>query len=146
MVQISRRRIKEEVLNKLLDIFLSSILKIRDKKSAERFFAEFLTSTEKIMLTKRIVCMYLLFKKVPIREIADVLKLSTSTVGKYSLFMSKNKTINEIFEKILFKESLIKLIDTVIHEYISPPTKYGTDWSAGWEIHKEYLKRKRSPI
>jgi len=105
MTQVSKRYIKEETLNKILDIFISSFVKIKDKKTAQGFFDEFLTPTEKIMLAKRIVCFYLLFKNISIRDSANILKLSTSTIAKYSMFIKKSVYIKRFLIKYLQKRT-----------------------------------------
>src|SRR3989344_1514062 len=97
MTQVSHRYIPPWTYEKILDIFLVSFLRIRDKDTSKRFFEEFLTPTEKIMLAKRITALYLLFKKVSILVTADILKLSTSTVAKYSYFLKRNNELSKIF-------------------------------------------------
>jgi len=146
MTQISKRYIEPRNLNKILNIFLSSVLKIENKKSAKNFFKELLTPTEEIMLSKRIVCFYLLSKNSSIIDCANILKLSTATVAKYKILLNDRPTVDMILKKVLKIESIKKLFNTIFHEYISPPFKYGTDWSAGVKIYNEYKKRKESPI
>lgn len=146
MTQVSKRLLQPEILEKVLDIFLTSFLKMKNKDVTKQFFEEFLSTTEKTMLAKRITCMYLIYKKIPMKEIDETLKISSATIAKYSLLLQRSSVINKILEEFLQKENFIKIIDTFIHEYLSPPTKYGTDWKTGWKLHKKYLQRKHSPL
>lgn len=146
MTQVSRRYIKKQTLEKILDIFISSFIKIKNKQTAQGFFDEFLTPTEKIMLAKRIVCFYLLFKNISIRDSANILKLSTSTVAKYSIFIKDSVYIKNVLNKILVEENFKRLLDTFIFEFIRPPLRYGTDWRAGRISQEDYEERKQSPL
>lgn len=146
MSQISKRYIPPWTQEKILDIFLNSMLKIKNKNLANNFFNEFFTPTEKIMLIKRIACLYLLFKKVSIRECSDILKLSTSTVAKYCDWLNKNKTISDILRRILKEENFLKLVDKIINEYIHPPGSVGTNWKSAMTDKINYELRKNSPL
>ncbi len=146
MTQVSKRYIPPWTFEKILSIFLSSFLKIKDQNTAKHFFEEFLTPTEKIMLAKRITGYYLLYKKVSIREAADILKLSTSTLAKYSYFMQRNPGLNTILSKILKEENFMRLVDTIINEYLRPPGSVGTHWSSAGIEKIAYEQRKRSPL
>ena len=146
MTQVSRRYIPPWTFEKILDIYLTSFLKVKDKNTAKLFFEEFLTPTEKIMLAKRITGFYLLYKKVSILETADILKLSTSTVAKYSYFLSRSSSISEILGKILKEENFLRLIDTILNEYLKPPGSVGTHWASAGKDKVAYEQRKRSRL
>ena len=146
MTQVSKRYIPPWTLDKILNIFLISFLKIRDRNTASLFFEEFLTPTEKIMLAKRITCLYLVFKNVSILECADILKVSTATVAKYMIFMQKSPAIRKVLDKILREEKFMKLIDKIINEYLYPPGSVGTHWASAGHEKVAYEQRKRSPL
>ncbi|OGK39876.1 hypothetical protein A2954_05500 [Candidatus Roizmanbacteria bacterium RIFCSPLOWO2_01_FULL_37_12] len=146
MTQVSKRYIPPWTYSRILDVFLGSFLKIRDKNTASLFFDEFLTPTEKIMLAKRITCLYLIYKNVSILECADIIKLSTATVAKYVIFMQKTPTIRKVLEKILNEEKFMKLIDKIINEYLYPPGSVGTHWASAGREKIAYERRKHSPL
>ncbi len=146
MTQISKKYIPPWTYNKILDIFIDSFIKINNKGIAIKFFDDFLTPTEKVMLSKRITCFYLLNRKISIREISDIIKLSTATVAKYSLLMKRNIGIKVILNKILKEENFLKLIDTIINEYLHPPGSFGTSWASAGVEKVAYEQRKRSPL
>ena len=105
-----------------------------------------MSPTEKVMLAKRITCLYLLNKKVSIRECSDILKLSTSTVGKYSIFLLKSPQIKNILIKMLKEENFLRLIDTIINEYLQPPGSVGRHWASAGKEKVAHEQRKRSPL
>ena len=98
------------------------------------------------MLSKRLVCFYLMLKNVSILKSSETLKLSTATVAKYKVILNHSPTIATVLEKVLKTESIKRIFDKLYHEYISPPLKYGTNWSAGIKIYKNYKSRKKSPL
>lgn len=79
-------------------------------------------------------------------ETADILKLSTSTVAKYSYFLKRNKELSNIFRKMLKEENFLRLIDTIINEFIQPPGSVGTHWASAGKEKVAYEQRKRSPL
>lgn len=146
MTQLSRRYLKPEVLKKITDIFIKSFSRIIDEQMTQEFFEEFFTPTEKMMFAKRIVCLYLLYKKVGLREISDVIKISTSTAVGYQILLEKNQTIKEVFKGILREEKFMRFMDAFSNEYLtSPPSLRGLFKKSHTE-QTEYEKRKNSPI
>ncbi len=146
MAQLSRRYLRPDILKKILDIFISSFSRIKDEQMTQKFFEEFLTSTERLMLAKRIVCLYLLYKKISPKQISDLIKVSTGTTARYKILLEKNTIIQEIFSEILVSEKLRKFIDVFLNEYLtSPPTLRGLLKKSPDE-QTSYEKRKDIPF
>lgn len=80
MPQISKRPIKEDLLNRMLEIMEKSLVKLKDQKEMTVFLEDFLTPTEKIMLAKRLAMALLLSRGWDHQAICQYLKVSTSTV------------------------------------------------------------------
>ena len=53
MAQVSRRRLSEKVEKRIEEIFLRTISKLNKEEDVLQFLNEFLTPTEKIVLSKR---------------------------------------------------------------------------------------------
>ncbi len=85
MVNISRRQLPEEILNKTFNLFFKIFSKCSSKETFFVLLNDFFTPKEKILLAKRITIIYLLIKGIEQNNIADLLKVSTSTVAKYAL-------------------------------------------------------------
>lgn len=82
MPHVSAKRLKEEE-ERILRSKLVEVFKVIGKdKSVSYSLGELLTHTEMIMLAKRLGMIYLVYKEVPTLDIADALKVSTSTVQR----------------------------------------------------------------
>lgn len=114
MPHVSSKKLKKEHLDKLYSEFGIALEKSAKKSWLKFFLNDFLTRTEKIMLTKRFAVIYLLSKDMPASYIAEALYMSPATIfrmllkyniGKYSSLLkaikNENKDIWGILEKIL---------------------------------------------
>lgn len=112
MPHISSKKLKKNHLQKLYNEFSIALEKSAKKSWIKFFLNDFLTHTEKIMLTKRFAVIYLLSKNVPDSYISEALLMSPATIsrmsvkynkGRYSSLLKAIKSDNiwEVFEKIL---------------------------------------------
>ena len=85
MPHISSRRLDSALLEKLFNKLVTIFEKAQSKKSLQLLIDEILTSTEKIMIAKRLAIVLMLSGNTPQHKIADVLKVSHTTVVKMSL-------------------------------------------------------------
>lgn len=91
MPHISNRKIDQVLLNKLLGKLISVLGKAKDKNHLHLILKELLTRTEKTMLAKRLAVILLLSDNIPQHRIAEILKVSPTTVTKMSLLMEIGK-------------------------------------------------------
>lgn len=121
MAQVSKRPLKKETLNLIWDRLVTA-MGGKDKESTEIILAKLLTTTEKIMFSKRLMMDILLLSDWNPYDVAEVLHVSTNTVYKHKFRLDINpeyqKRIQKIFpEKIPFpgssrgKSGLEKFID-----------------------------------
>ena len=90
MAQISRRKLNPKVQEKIENLFEDFLKTIGKHPKASEVVADLFTPTEKVMLAKRITIAYLLYQnKSDIRNIADAIKVSTTTVAHIN-FILKN--------------------------------------------------------
>ncbi len=80
MSQVSRRPIKEDLLERMFEIMEKSLVKLKDQKEVTVFLQDFLSPTEKIMLAKRLAMALLLSRGWDHQAICQYLKVSTSTI------------------------------------------------------------------
>lgn len=104
MVQISRGKLSEELLFKIFELFFQIVGKKNKKEEFLAVIEDLFSPVERIMIAKRIAIIYLLLKKVNPTIICQVLKVSSSTVAKYSVFIDKSVGITNEFKKLLKKE------------------------------------------
>ncbi len=120
MPHISKKKLKKEYLQKLFGE-LSEVLERSAKKSWTRLFLqEFLTETEKIMLSKRFAVIYLLSEGVPQSYIYESLGMSPSTVARMSLKyeIGKYDDILKIAKKE--KEDVWNILEKILRAGLPP--------------------------
>jgi len=143
MVNLSKKKLDEDVLNKLFVLLFSLIAKKRDIDEFMNVFVGFISLPERIMIVKRIGIIYLLIKKVQKDSIEKVLGVSRVTINKFELLLETNSEILTMFRELVKKEFVSNLLDEII-SFIYPPGTYGIDWRAAWERKKRIEKRKRT--
>ncbi len=146
MPQVSKRYLQEEKILKIFDLFFDLMSQINNKKRAENIFTEFLTSTEKIMLGKRIACYYLLYKKIPIRQISDVLKLSTSTILYLRYFFDNSTYIKKFLEQRMRTEKVKNFFEDFFVEMYYGMPKKGSDWKRDKKIYFRHQEKRKEPF
>lgn len=105
MSQISRKKIENKIEEKISEIFIDSILKLKNKNEVVEFLDELLTPTEKVMLTKRLSIALLLSKGYEYKTIEAILKVTSSTIARQAYFSKhKGKALNRIVFLILEDE------------------------------------------
>ena len=133
----------EELLEKTYKLFFEIFKKFETNKSFSTLMNDFFTPKEKILLAKRITIIYLLIKKIEQRNIADFLKVSTSTVCKYSLLLeNKDSEMVGIIKKIIKKEKTFDFIDDLLADFIIQPGLKIGHWDLYWK-HKRKKERKQ---
>ena len=146
MAQISKKYLIKDRLNKIFQMFFYLIIKIKNKKDANIILSELLTSTEKIMIAKRVACFYLLCKKVTIRDISDILKLSTSTVFYYRQLYKNKEKLKEYLHKKIFKEKIKETVKDIFMEFYYNAPRKGSDWSTNKKIYYKYQLEKEDNL
>ena len=145
MVQISKRKVSDEITAKLFLLFFEIVGRKNQKEEFEKIIDDLFSDVEKTMIIKRIAIIYLLSKKIDQRTISKVLKVSPSTIGKFSIIVQKSDGIVPYFKKILAGEKVADFFEDILTTLI-PPTAYGTDWKLGWKLEKDRQRRKRQGI
>lgn len=103
MPRASRNKIQKEKLQEITEHFSYLISSLNSALEIENFLDNFLTSEEKIMLTKRLVLYMMIKRGYPPHVIQDALQISYETVRLYN---DKLPGKNELFQNTI--ERLIK--------------------------------------
>ena len=142
MTKVSKYLLKEEVKNRMYEVFWKTIADLNTPSQVESFFKELLTPTEQVMLAKRLAIAILLTKKYSYESVVDILKVSPSTIGEISLWLKKEgKAFRVAITKILKQEKQDEFWDN-LEQFLSaliPPSK-GTNWK---QVRCEQWKRLR---
>lgn len=146
MAQISKRNLDKKLLPRINEILFDLLLSMSDKQEAEAVLGELLTATEKTMVTKRIACFYLLLKKVPIYEIEDTLKISTSTVAYFKNYLDRSIVIKDYFSSKLRNEKFKHFIEDIFVDIFYGTLKKGSNWSEDKKIYYEHQRKRQEPM
>lgn len=102
MTQVSRRRLSEKVEKRIAEIFLKTISKLNKEEDVLQFLDEFLTPTEKIVLSKRLAVAVMLRKGYDYNKIREVLKVTPGTIARIAYWIKFSK------------KGLLKITDSIV--------------------------------
>lgn len=145
MVRISRFPLKEDLLNKLFDLFFNVVGQKNNIKDFKATIVDLLSPTERIMIAKRIAIMYLLLRKIDYVTISDTLKVSPSTVAKFHSIMEKSTGIVPTCSKLLQDEKFKEFLEEIYLNFRGPGTP-GVNWSSAWQHKLDLERRKQTGI
>ena len=118
MPHLSRKKLSESILKetdkKLYDFFL-----VISDRQQRKIFGELATDTEKKMLAKRIMMVYLIYKNLPTHEISERLGVSSSTVARFEFMVENGKFKNSI--NWLKDDTIGKKILNILGDLIAVP-------------------------
>jgi len=146
MSQVSVRYIVEERKKRIIKLLKDLIIKTKSNQDTEILVNDLLTSTEKIMLSKRLACFYLISNNVDLTDISDILKLSKSTVFYYKNLYKTKKNLKKYLETKIFKEKIGQTLKNIFIEFYYNNPKKGSDWSASRKVYYENQRRKKEKI
>lgn len=122
MAQVSKYPISKVVADRIFEVFIKTLIGIKDKKEADDFTYDLFSPTEKIMLSKRIAIAFLLLKGYQYREISKILRVSLTTIGSVSLSIKHGRgSYEKVLTKITKEEDLEDFFGKVVKELLSIP-------------------------
>lgn len=145
MVQISKQQLKNDLLEKLFSIMFDIIGARRNKTQFLHTFSSIFSLVEKVMIAKRIAVMYLLTKNVDHRTISKVLKVSPSTVAKFSIILQTNNELIGLLQT-LAKSNDIDLFFAKVFSTLRSPGQYGANWKNAWGLKRKIERREQEGI
>lgn len=121
MAQVSRRFLRPDVWDRIFNLFLETLVNIKDKNKLHSFFAEFLSPTERIMLSKRLAIAVLLAKDHDYASIRKILHVTPGTIAKVNFYLKyESKGLQPIINDI-FKRQTTQIIWEEIKGMIEVP-------------------------
>lgn len=128
MPHISKRKIDKKNFERLIEEFIRSLERSFKQNKTKKVLFEFLTYTERTMLAKRLAVIAMLSKGVSTYAIADVLKMSPSTIDRMFLKYNKGK-YKELIKHALGKKDIWEIINSILTGGgIMPPKVGGKRW------------------
>ncbi|MDO9027306.1 MAG: Trp family transcriptional regulator, partial [Candidatus Roizmanbacteria bacterium] len=105
MARISKYKLRNEVLDKLFNLFFEIVGNQDDKNKFNEIIKGVFSYNERIMFAKRIAIIYLLLKNIDFQNICMALNVSSSTVAKFKLLIeNKHDGFIESFDNIIFRD------------------------------------------
>ncbi|OGK17405.1 hypothetical protein A3D80_04620 [Candidatus Roizmanbacteria bacterium RIFCSPHIGHO2_02_FULL_40_13b] len=145
MVQISKRKVSDRVLENIFELFFKLIAKERNKNDFNKLFEELFSYTERIMIAKRVAIMYLRLKKIDQFTISKTLKVSSGTVAKYSIIAEGSDGVVPGLQRLLLKDEIVGLLEDTMNIVLAPGIP-GGHWATRWERVKARERKKRTGI
>jgi|GEM_PF-2360209 len=146
MPQVSKRHISEDKLQRIFSLFFDLILSISNKNEAEKILDELLTSTEKIMIAKRVVCFYLLLKNIPWYQIEETIKLSSSTIAYFKHFLDDSPSIRNYLSNKLKEEKVKHFFEDILVEFLFGMTRKGSNWAQDKKTYNDHIRKRKEEL
>lgn len=129
MGRVSKRKIKPEIEDRVFEMFESYIASLRNSIETKEFLTSLLSTTEQVMLAKRLTIALMLAKGFSYQEIDEILKVSKSTVGTVDKQLRSGAIgYKKAIKKILNKEAIESFWNSLeeLALSLSLPKQYGT--------------------
>jgi len=138
MTQVSRVPLRQDIWERIFDLFISTLVSIKNKKRLEGFVGNLFSPTERIMFAKRLAAAVMVAKGNDYQTIRQVLRISPPTIAKMSFRVKyEGEGLMPVIEDILRKDAT-KILWEEIKDLFDVPTK-GKNWS---RMGKRKFKRK----
>jgi len=146
MARVSKYKLRDEVLEKLFELFFQIIGNQDDRNEFNEIINGIFSYNERIVFAKRIAIIYLLIKNIDSHNICMALNVSSSTVAKFKLLIeNKQDGLVRAFDNIIFRDKTKEIIDDFFNT-IFAPGKYGVNWKIAWERKRESERKKQFGI
>lgn len=145
MSQVSKYPIQKDVYYEIFDTFLQTIADLSTKNEVSIFFDEFLTSTEKVMFSKRLAAGLMIAEGYDYKQIQELLKTSTGTISTFSSFYKYSTGYKKVIDGIRSDKKISQFLIN-LGEKISAVGSFGGKGSRTWKSINRSLKTKRSKL
>jgi len=127
MPHVSKRLLQKNIYTSIIEDVSFFLSRTKEKASVRRFLKEILTSTEELMIAKRLAVIYMLSEGYSPYRIYQDLKISPSTVERYENYLQKGryKTLVQFITREKNSKKLPEWILLLIDLYRDRPRKIG---------------------
>jgi len=123
MTKVSRLPLRQDVWERIFDLFIETLTNIRQKGKLTGFVDDFFSPTEKIMFAKRLAAALLIAKGHDYLNIRKILRISPPTIAKMSFRIKyEGKGLNSVIEDI-FKRQRLQIIWKEMEDLFDLPSK-----------------------
>lgn len=141
MVQISKRKVKPEVMDKMFTLLFT----VMGKQSGEKEFGKIINGlfspVEKIVIAKRIAVLLLLLKGVDWRDIREILKVSLSSISKSQMILLNNEETKRALTSLIMQNKMGLFFEELFLSFFGPGTAF-VNWKKAWKRKNELMQKK----
>ncbi|PIU36317.1 hypothetical protein COT03_00225 [Candidatus Shapirobacteria bacterium CG07_land_8_20_14_0_80_39_18] len=123
MPHVSRKKVDKKVLDEILDFLVIVLTGVNEEKEMKMLLDAFLTSTEKIMLAKRLGVAYMLEEKIPFDEISGTLSVTRPTIDKIRIWLKLEESGYELALKVLRKTKNLEAFKQIFKDVLKRMAK-----------------------
>ncbi len=146
MTQVSKYPISNATHERIFELFIKTLLNIRNKEDASQLIVDFFTPTEQIMFAKRLSVIFLLEKGYSYKMIGDILKVSTGTISQANRARKNGSAAyKKLIAKLVQDEKNRLLISKTLTGLVSLPAQ-GGEGSGIWKAAKKELQKDKKPF
>ena len=116
MPHISKQKLSREIVHEMSTV-LDSVLVEAGERTRKRMYHTLLTKTERLMLAKRLMLLYLIKKEVSGYRISSLLGISQTTVSRYALKVERG-VYDDVLSAIRKSTALRRLLRTMAGIYV----------------------------
>ncbi|MFH1280643.1 MAG: YerC/YecD family TrpR-related protein [Candidatus Beckwithbacteria bacterium] len=140
MPQVSKYQLSKQVEEEIKSVFAETLSLLSTREDIFAFFDDFLTPTERIMLSKRISIAMMLKKGYNYEIIKDILKVSQATIASVNLKLKyTGKGYHQILNRIISQQKINKAFDKIENFILDNLSRGRGKGSSFWQE----LKRKK---
>lgn len=143
MSQVSKYPLSKEIADRIFEIFLKTLVKIKKKDEAGEFISDLLTPTEKVMLAKRLAIAFLLEKDYDYRTIQRVIRVSAPTITSVNIARQYgSRGYRKLITQIIKEEKLEEFFGEAVGKLLSIPAQSGKG-SGVWRYLKQEVEKQK---
>lgn len=120
MTLVSKYRLQGDTLERTFELFLQTLLNIRDRETTKDFINGFFTPTEKIIFAKRMAIYVMLAKGNNYESIRSVLKVSPPTIARASTHLKYSHELDTVVQTILTKDAFKQTLEEIASVFDIP--------------------------
>ena len=144
MTQVSKYPIPKNIADRIFDIFIKTLIKVKGEQDTQNLANDLFSPTEKIMLAKRLAIAFLLMKDYRYREISQLLRVSVATISSVNKSLKfGNNGYRTILEQISKEESLEDFFLNTAEKLLSIPAKSSVGGGSWRYLLQETRKTKQ---
>jgi uncharacterized protein YerC len=139
MTLISKYKLRGDTLERTFELFVQTLLNIKDQETTKNFIDGFFTPTEKIIFAKRMAIYVMLAKGNNYESIRSTLKVSPPTIARASSHLKYSHELDKVVQTILTKDASKQIFEEIASVFDIPGK--GRNLSALAETKKKRAER-----